>query len=59
MTLLMDKDPKVFEVMKSELTSGNTSGAVYVAPSSGAVFMKKDRTSVLKDVEKQIKFSKK
>lgn len=48
-------DLKILKVIRGELTSGDTSGEVYTATSEGAVYMKKDRAEVLKDVEKRIK----
>ena len=48
-------DLKILKVIRGELTSGDTSGAVYIATSGGAVYMKKDRKDVLKDIEKRIK----
>jgi hypothetical protein len=46
---------KILKVIRGELTSGDTSGAVYTAISEGSVYMKKDRKDVLKDIEKRIK----
>jgi hypothetical protein len=47
-------DLQILRVIRGELTSGDTSGTVYTAISEGAVYMKKDRSEVLKDVEKKI-----
>jgi len=41
-------------VIKSELTSGDTSGLVYSRPSPGAVFFATPRVDVLKTVQDQI-----
>jgi hypothetical protein len=38
-------------VAKSELTSGDTTGLVYVRPSPGAVFLVTPRVDALKQVE--------
>eukprot|EP00569_Conticribra_weissflogii_P003063 CAMPEP_0171334376 /NCGR_PEP_ID=MMETSP0878-20121228/4614_1 /TAXON_ID=67004 /ORGANISM="Thalassiosira weissflogii, Strain CCMP1336" /LENGTH=74 /DNA_ID=CAMNT_0011835449 /DNA_START=47 /DNA_END=271 /DNA_ORIENTATION=- len=42
------------EVVKSELTSGDTSGLVYVQPSTGAAFFVTPRGNAIEGVERKI-----
>jgi hypothetical protein len=44
-------------VLKSELTTGDTSGLVYARHSSGAAFLVMPRVDVLKKVTEEIKAS--
>jgi hypothetical protein len=42
------------QVAKGELTSGNTTGEVYVQSSKGAAFLLADREKTIEEVEKKL-----